>query len=60
MAPKHDQVTSMTFIRSQHKAQNDEHGGNFDKMEGVRCDTKQAISAALQNNYISIQNCHVE
>eukprot|EP00957_Ditylum_brightwellii_P047804 3631460-Ditylum_brightwellii.AAC.1 len=60
MSSTHDQVTSMTFVCSQHKARNDEHGGNFVKMEGVRRDTKYAISAALRNNYITIQNRHVK
>eukprot|EP00957_Ditylum_brightwellii_P101308 7719987-Ditylum_brightwellii.AAC.1 len=59
MSSKRNQVTSMTFVRSQHKVQNNERGGNFVKMEGVH-DTKHAISAALRNNYISIQNHHVK
>eukprot|EP00957_Ditylum_brightwellii_P134011 10217718-Ditylum_brightwellii.AAC.1 len=60
MSSKQDQVMSMTFVRSQHKAQNDERVVNFVKMEGVRCDTKHAISAAFQANFISIQIHHVE
>eukprot|EP00957_Ditylum_brightwellii_P155387 11828637-Ditylum_brightwellii.AAC.1 len=60
MSSKHNQVTLMTFVRSQHKAQNDECGNNFVKMEGGMHDTNHAISDTFLVNFISIQNHHVK